>query len=640
MRVRWRSLVGLATLLAACAGSDVPETAGQAAAPEVRMVDDEFDPPVIRVPVGGTVVWTHAGTNPHNVFASDGSWQSAEVMTGGERYSYTFDQAGAVPYFCTFHGTAEGAGMAGWVLVGDTAEVPAGAEVEPVVAQPTGDVREVPSQYPTVQAAVDAARPGDLVLIAPGVYREAVRVTTPSLTIRGLDRNTTILDGGFQDNHGVWVVEADGVAIENLTARNFAVNGFYWTGVTGYRGSHLTAYNNGDYGIYAFNSIDGLFEHSYASGNVDSGFYVGQCFPCEAVLREVIAEGNGLAYSGTNAGGHLYLISSIWRDNMGGIVPNSLDSELEPPHRETTIVGNMVIDNSNADAPSKGFARLAYGNGIVLAGGVGDVVERNLVLNHLRAGIVATTMIDESIYFSQRARVAGNTVAGSGWGDLILVGPWGPGNCFDDNAYETSQPPLLGQFHRCSGLRLPLQASGGPLMLLAGVFADSNAEFPAGGDFRTYPAPPPQPNMSDAAGAPARPAVDVFQVPDLARIQVPDPPPEMEVRAQEVLVSGIPISEPTVWQLIFATYGYLLPIVLLAAWAAIALWDLARREAGKGFTIVWMAVILLVPFVGAVAYHLFGRPQVPAWFRGVLIGGGAVAYLAILVVTALVGGLV
>ncbi|NIT75706.1 MAG: plastocyanin, partial [Thermoplasmata archaeon] len=66
------------------------------------------------------------------------------------------------------------------------------------------------------------------------------------------------------------VLFADGVAIENLTSINHTINGFFWTGVRGYRGSYLTAVNNGDYGIYAFDSGDGLFEHSYGSGSPDA----------------------------------------------------------------------------------------------------------------------------------------------------------------------------------------------------------------------------------------------------------------------------------------------------------------------------------------------------------------------------------
>ena len=58
--------------------------------------------------------------------------------------------------------------------------------------------RDVPSEYPTIQAAVDAAHPGDLVRIAPGTYREEVVVPAAKrdLVIRGADRSRVVLDGG------------------------------------------------------------------------------------------------------------------------------------------------------------------------------------------------------------------------------------------------------------------------------------------------------------------------------------------------------------------------------------------------------------------------------------------------------------
>ena len=51
---------------------------------------------------------------------------------------------------------------------------------------------------------------------------------------------------------------------------------------------------------------------------------------------------------------------------MSGIVPNTLDSELNPPGRETTIVGNLVIDNNNYEAPTNRFGVVAKGMGIVV----------------------------------------------------------------------------------------------------------------------------------------------------------------------------------------------------------------------------------------------------------------------------------
>ncbi|HIE21028.1 MAG TPA: hypothetical protein EYP73_00330, partial [Acidimicrobiia bacterium] len=233
----------------------------------------------------------------------------------------------------------------------------------------SGVTRLVPADYPTIQAAVDAADPGDLVLIDRGVYREEVTVITPGLTLRGVDRNQVVVDGEAVRPFGIKVLFADGVVVENMTVRDVTHTGFYWNGVRGYRGSYLTAINNAVYGIYAFDSSDGLFEFSYASGSPDAGFYIGQCKPCEAVITDSIAEWNGLGYSGTNASGEVYLVNSIWRYNVAGIVPNTLDGELLPPFREVTIVGNLIHDNGNADAPALSFEWAAQGNGIILAGG-------------------------------------------------------------------------------------------------------------------------------------------------------------------------------------------------------------------------------------------------------------------------------
>ena len=151
-------------------------------------------------------------------------------------------------------------------------------------------------QYATIQAAVNAAQPGDWILVAPGDYHEAddahltstaqlstgdhggVVVTTSDLHIRGMNRNTVFVDGTkagtsgpcrsapqdqnlgpvvggkAQGRNGIVVWKANDVSIENLTVCNFqggagdSGNEVWWNGgdgsgkvgLTGYSGSYLT----------------------------------------------------------------------------------------------------------------------------------------------------------------------------------------------------------------------------------------------------------------------------------------------------------------------------------------------------------------------------------------------------------------
>jgi plastocyanin len=638
-------VIVLAVVVAACDGGSAADDgyASDGILPYQAQVfgyDDVFSPDIIEVAVGGEVEWRIEGDNVHNVFASDLSWRSDAAMERGDSYSQTFEEPGVYPYFCSLHGTPEGEGMAGYVIVGDVPdyEQPIPDERDVVDAW-SGTTRNVPDDYSTIQDAVDDADPGDLVLVGPGVYHEAVVARVPSLVIRGTDRNSVILDGQFDLSNGIHAV-ADGIAVENMTARNYRANGFYWTGVTGYRGSYLTAHNNGDYGIYAFDSIDGRFDHDYAEGNRDSGFYIGQCFPCNAVVEDVTSVANGLGWSGTNAGGDLYLVNSVWRNNMGGVVPNSLDSELLPPQREIYIGGNLIIDNNNPDAPTKGLAPLAWGEGVVLGGGVGNVVEKNLILNHKRFGIVASVLPDKNIWWAEENVVVDNTIAGSGMADLALFGPWAPKNCFEDNRYSSETKPLfLEILHSCSGINLPVVWDiYGPLLLL-GATADADYGTPPGSDYRQWPAPPPQETMPNAS-ATAQPAVNVFVRPDVDTIVTPAPPDDIEIRGKEITVSGIPVSDPTVWTVIASMWAYFLPLALVGAWIALAIWDMVRRqdEMSRVATIVWFFAILLVPVLGVIAYFVFGRSPIPAWIRGLMVGGGIAAWLIVMVVLLVFSG--
>src|SRR5436305_9875962 len=59
---------------------------------------------------------------------------------------------------------------------------------------PSGEVPKGTHYYATIQAAVDASFKKDWVLIEPGVYREAVKITSAheGISIRGMDRNGVV----------------------------------------------------------------------------------------------------------------------------------------------------------------------------------------------------------------------------------------------------------------------------------------------------------------------------------------------------------------------------------------------------------------------------------------------------------------
>jgi hypothetical protein len=336
---------------------------------------------------------------------------------------------------------------------------------------PAGGVPSNTHYYKTIQEAVDNAGKGTFILIEPGEYDEAVKVTSAQsgIYIRGMNRNTVIVDGQHHIANGIEMKKANNVWVENLTVRNFEFgegceveecgNDIWWNGgagsgtigAKGWFGRYLTAYDTGlkgGYGEFTGNEQKGTFENIYASGFADSGFYIGACRDCKATVKNAVMEDNALGYSGSNSSGHMVIENSVFKHNLIGIAPNSENPGDGPPpldgacssghntsptptisstgvRRCEILRNNIVEENNNVTVPTNGSTEIAiWGSGIELPGDYAVAVENNTIKNNPNDGVLGfeypnpfTPPAYEKTLFFQFSgnRIAGNTFVNNGY---------------------------------------------------------------------------------------------------------------------------------------------------------------------------------------------------------------------------------
>ena len=129
------------------------------------------------------------------------------------------------------------------------------------------EIRLVPKDYPTIQAAVNAALPGDEIRIAKGVYAESVTLTGKSgLLIRG--KGAIVNPGG-----GALAFTLTGcsdIVIEGLHFRNT----WDWPLIDCIGGSNLVfrrlRFSQGNYAIYTGN-VDGVVIERIVAQDLSGG---------------------------------------------------------------------------------------------------------------------------------------------------------------------------------------------------------------------------------------------------------------------------------------------------------------------------------------------------------------------------------
>jgi parallel beta-helix repeat protein len=318
----------------------------------------------------------------------------------------------------------------------------------------------------SIQAAVDQARPGSVIHIRPGLYRETVLIEKPNITLMGLrgpHGQSVVIENPGDAVHGIHVRQGgDGVRILQLTVRGFDRNGVFIINVDGFTVMHVTAEDNDDYGIYPVLSTNGVISHCIASGHADAGLYIGQS--SNVRIAHNVTFGNVIGIEVSNAV-HIETVHNTTYDNTVGILVALL------PGRRTmqwanhiVVANNHVYDNNLPNFADHGLAQLVpVGSGILALGIDDTVIEKNTVTGNNFIGIgLGSTLLFASMGGlpletfgdiepdADRVVIRKNVVTGNGSSpslplpgvDLFWDGT-GTDNCWEKNTYGTGFPTAL-----------------------------------------------------------------------------------------------------------------------------------------------------------------------------------------------------
>lgn len=253
----------------------------------------------------------------------------------------------------------------------------------------------------SIQSAVDAAAPGDTIVVRAGEYYESVTIHKDGLTLRA-QGHVVLEPSGYGSSEcyipghdvGICVVPADfdpasgtySKRVRKVTITGFKITGFAGDGVFGFGTenltvSHIVAIDNAAYGVASFDGIGTTFTHNTVSGSHDAGIYVGDSSNARAVVRHNRASENALGILVRHSRNVLVSDNESQENCIGVFL---LADGQAGGSGDIAVLNNTVVANNAVctQFAAAGFLPVLGGGGIVLAGSQHNLLFQNVVKNN------------------------------------------------------------------------------------------------------------------------------------------------------------------------------------------------------------------------------------------------------------------
>ena len=279
-------------------------------------------------------------------------------------------------------------------IVGDASRYSAvttggGALTKSVGGSGSGAVHEV-RDGDSIQAAVAAARSGDVIRIFPGTYHETVYIDKDDIVLSGvvIDGAWPVMEGDTKLNDAV-LYSGNDITVENLQIQHYKGNA-----IMGQAGNNFLIRNNhiidtGVYGIFPEFGTNGLITHNVLSGIEDAAIYVGMCDNIHVTNNEVFDNVAGIEIENSR---HSIVENNYVHDNTGGVLVFITPGLPIKTTYDTIVRNNFIVNNNtpNFGIPGSTVSGIPAGTGILNMAGDRTTIEGNVITGNQVIGILIT----------------------------------------------------------------------------------------------------------------------------------------------------------------------------------------------------------------------------------------------------------